>query len=206
MKFTGGQHQFVVSTHVDKSHVHSHIEFDSTNLNCDEKFVNVKNSYLVLRRLNDELCRTHGLSVIEEPWQRAKQPGEAAQSNMVPVGRSVCARPLTGCFLIAGAMRIFWQNEDRGMSSKRASSCPSVPPDRSVSPVPTVSPIPRRPCGAQHHPARVLCGGKKARPTHRPEDQSSDRHSSEDSGRAGGADAKTESKPLNASPLMPMQA
>ena len=78
MKFTGGQHQFVVSTHVDKAHVHSHIEFNSTNLNCDGKFVNVKNSYLVLRRLNDELCRTHGLSVIEEPGQRAKQPGEAA--------------------------------------------------------------------------------------------------------------------------------
>lgn len=78
MRFTGGQHQFVVSTHVDKAHVHSHIEFNSTNLNCDGKFVNVKNSYLVLRRLNDELCRTHGLSVIEEPGQRAKQPGEAA--------------------------------------------------------------------------------------------------------------------------------
>ena len=78
MKFTGGQHQFVVSTHVDKAHVHSHIEFNSTNLNCDGKFVNVKNSYLVLRRLNDELCRTHGLSIIEEPGQRAKQPGEAA--------------------------------------------------------------------------------------------------------------------------------
>ena len=35
MKFTGGQHQFVVSTHVDKAHIHTHIEFNSTNLNCD---------------------------------------------------------------------------------------------------------------------------------------------------------------------------
>ncbi len=25
MKFTGGRHQFVVSTHVDKGHIHSHI-------------------------------------------------------------------------------------------------------------------------------------------------------------------------------------
>lgn len=39
MKFTGGQHQFVVSTHVDKKHIHTHIEFNSTNLNCDGKFV-----------------------------------------------------------------------------------------------------------------------------------------------------------------------
>ncbi len=77
MKFTGGQHQFVVSTHVDKAHVHTHIEFNSTNLNCDGKFENVKDSYLVLRRLNDELCRAHGLSIIEHPQQKAMQSGEA---------------------------------------------------------------------------------------------------------------------------------
>ena len=40
MKFTGGQHQFVVATHVDKAHIHTHIEFNSTNLNCDGKFQN----------------------------------------------------------------------------------------------------------------------------------------------------------------------
>ena len=73
MKFTGGQHQFVVSTHVDKAHIHTHIEFNSVNLNCDGKFVNVKDSYLVLRRLNDELCRAHGLSIIENPKPTAKE-------------------------------------------------------------------------------------------------------------------------------------
>ena len=63
MKFTGGQHQFVVATHVDKAHIHNHIEFNSTNLDCDGKFVNMKDSAMVLRRLNDELCRAHSLSV-----------------------------------------------------------------------------------------------------------------------------------------------
>lgn len=42
MRFTKGQHQFVVSTHTDKAHIHTHIEFNSTNLNCDGKFQNVK--------------------------------------------------------------------------------------------------------------------------------------------------------------------
>lgn len=78
MRFTGGQHQFVVDTHTDKRHIHTHIEFNSTNLDCDGKFVNVKDSAFVLRRLNDELCRAHGLSVIENPKKRAKLPGEAA--------------------------------------------------------------------------------------------------------------------------------
>ena len=79
MKFTGGQHQFVVSTHVDKAHIHTHIEFNSTNLNCDGKFRDVKRSALrVLRKLNDELCRAHGLSVIENPKPSAKKQKEMA--------------------------------------------------------------------------------------------------------------------------------
>ena len=81
MKFTGGQHQFVVSTHVDKAHIHTHIEFNSTNLNCDGKFRDVKGSAMVLRRLNDELCRAHGLSVIENPKPSAKKQKEMAAAK-----------------------------------------------------------------------------------------------------------------------------
>ena len=82
MKFTGGQHQFVVATHVDKAHIHTHIEFNSTNLNCDGKFRDVKRSALrVLRKLNDELCRAHGLSVIENPKPGAKKQKEIAAAK-----------------------------------------------------------------------------------------------------------------------------
>lgn len=81
MKFTGGQHQFVVSTHTDKRHIHTHIEFNSTNLNCDAKFQNVKGTAFILRRMNDELCRAHGLSVIENPKQKAKSQKEMAAAQ-----------------------------------------------------------------------------------------------------------------------------
>ena len=81
MKFTGGQHQFVVATHVDKAHVHTHIEFNSTNLNCDGKFRDVKRSALLLRQLNDELCKAHGLSVIENPKPSAKKQKEMAAAK-----------------------------------------------------------------------------------------------------------------------------
>lgn len=73
MKFTKGQHQFVVSTHVDKAHIHNHIEFNSTNLTCDGKFKNFKNSAFALRRLNDQICREHGYSVIENPKSERKR-------------------------------------------------------------------------------------------------------------------------------------
>ena len=78
MRFTGGKHQFVVATHTDKAHIHTHIEFNSVNLDCDGKFKNVKGSALVLRRLNDELCRENGLSVIEHPARNSKAHRERA--------------------------------------------------------------------------------------------------------------------------------
>ena len=77
MKLTGGQHQFVVATHVDRAHIHSHIEFNSTNLDCDGKF-HLRQSARVLQRLNDEICREHGLSVIEKKQKNPKTHGEAA--------------------------------------------------------------------------------------------------------------------------------
>lgn len=52
--------------------------FNSVNLDCDGKFWNVKDSYMVLRRMNDDLCRVHGLSVIENPKTRSRTEGETA--------------------------------------------------------------------------------------------------------------------------------
>ena len=81
MKYTKGQHQFVVATHVDKAHIHTHIEINSTNLNCDGKLRDVKGSAMLLRKLNDELCRAHGLSVIENPKPSAKKQKEMAAAK-----------------------------------------------------------------------------------------------------------------------------
>lgn len=78
MRFTGGKHQFIVATHTDKAHIHTHIEFNSVNLDGDGKFKNVKGSALVLRRLNDELCRENGLSVIEHPARNSRAHREQA--------------------------------------------------------------------------------------------------------------------------------
>lgn len=76
MEFTKGQHQFVVCTHEDKAHIHNHIEINSTNLECDGKFENVKDSVKVLRRINDRICLAHGLSVPEPRRERAPSQGE----------------------------------------------------------------------------------------------------------------------------------
>ena len=67
MRFTRGNHAFIVCTHIDKRHCHSHIIFNSTTLDCRKKFHNFKGSAFAIRRISDLICAEHGLSVIENP-------------------------------------------------------------------------------------------------------------------------------------------
>ncbi|MBR5361154.1 MAG: relaxase/mobilization nuclease domain-containing protein, partial [Lachnospiraceae bacterium] len=65
MKFTKGQHAFIVATHTDKAHIHNHIVYNSTNLSGNRKFRNFFLSSFVIQKISDELCLEHGLSVIK---------------------------------------------------------------------------------------------------------------------------------------------
>ncbi|RGY97064.1 relaxase/mobilization nuclease domain-containing protein [Clostridium sp. AM58-1XD] len=67
LSLTKGSHAFIVCTHVDKAHIHSHIIFNSTSLDCSRKFRNFWRSSFAVRRLSDLLCLENGLSVIENP-------------------------------------------------------------------------------------------------------------------------------------------
>lgn len=81
LEFTGGQHQFIVATHVDRHHIHCHIEFNSTALDCTHKFNNYWNTYQTIRQINDRLCREYGLSVIEKPKEKGKHYAEWASGR-----------------------------------------------------------------------------------------------------------------------------
>ena len=67
MSLTKGKHAFIVCTHVDKEHIHSHIVFNSTSLDCSRKFNNFWGSSFAVRKISDILCLENGLSVIENP-------------------------------------------------------------------------------------------------------------------------------------------
>ncbi len=67
MSLTKGKHAFLVCTHVDKDHVHSHIIFNSTTLDCTRKFKNFWGSTFAVRKISDRICLENGLSIIEEP-------------------------------------------------------------------------------------------------------------------------------------------
>lgn len=66
-RFLKGKHAFIVCTHRDKSHIHSHIIFNSTTLDCKHKFRDFLGSGKAIARLSDTICLEHRLSIIEAP-------------------------------------------------------------------------------------------------------------------------------------------
>ena len=61
---TKGQHEYVLTTHIDKGHIHNHIIFCAVNFVDYHKYNSNKRSYYGIRNMSDKLCRENGLSVV----------------------------------------------------------------------------------------------------------------------------------------------
>lgn len=72
-QITGGAHEYVVATHLDKGHVHNHIIFNAVNMETGLKFRAQRNTLAGIRDRSDELCRSAGLSVMP-PAKRTGAP------------------------------------------------------------------------------------------------------------------------------------
>ena len=66
-RFLKGRHAFIVCTHTDRHHIHNHIYWNSTTLDCTKKFRNFWYSTKAVSRLSDLVCAEHQLSVIADP-------------------------------------------------------------------------------------------------------------------------------------------
>jgi len=73
MRFTKGKYAFLVATHTDREHIHNHIIYNSTALDCSRKFRDFLLSGLAVQRLSDLICLEHSLSVIEIKPYRERQ-------------------------------------------------------------------------------------------------------------------------------------
>lgn len=67
LKFTKGNHGFIVATHIDKAHIHNHIIYNSTSLDCTKKFRDFLGSGKAVRKISDRICLENGLSIIANP-------------------------------------------------------------------------------------------------------------------------------------------
>ena len=62
----GGRYEYVIGTHLNTGHIHSHIVWNSVSCVDGKKYRSNYKSYVTeIRAVSDELCRTHKLSVID---------------------------------------------------------------------------------------------------------------------------------------------
>lgn len=79
----GGKYEFVLTTHVDKGHIHNHLIFNAVSFTDHKHYHSNKRSYHEIRRASDRLCREHGLSVIVPGRDKGKSyiEHQAAQNG-----------------------------------------------------------------------------------------------------------------------------
>ncbi|THJ37384.1 relaxase/mobilization nuclease domain-containing protein, partial [Priestia megaterium] len=60
-------HEVAVYTHTDKDHIHNHIVINAVNYEDGRKFhAHGQEAIDHVRKISDELCKEHGLSIVEE--------------------------------------------------------------------------------------------------------------------------------------------
>lgn len=60
----GGKYEYVLSTHIDKDHVHNHLIFNAVDFVDYHAYKSYKRIYYDMREVSDRLCKENGLSVI----------------------------------------------------------------------------------------------------------------------------------------------
>ena len=68
----GGKYEFVLTTHIDKDHVHNHLIFNAVSFADHRHYHSNKRSYHEIRRASDRLCKEHGLSVVVPGQDKGK--------------------------------------------------------------------------------------------------------------------------------------
>ena len=71
-KILGGKYEYVLTTHVDREHLHNHLIFNAVSFVDYKKYHSNKQSYHFIRRTSDKICAAHGLSVVEPGEDRGK--------------------------------------------------------------------------------------------------------------------------------------
>ena len=102
MRFTKGNHAFFVATHIDKAHIHNHIIFNSTSLDCTKKFRDFLGSGRAIRKISDRICLENGLSIVENPkrgknhygkWLGDKKPVSHSEKLRLAIDETLRKKP-----------------------------------------------------------------------------------------------------------------
>jgi hypothetical protein len=119
----GERFEVVVSTHLDKLHVHNHFVLNSVSFVDGKRYYDNKASYALLRQTSDRLCQEHALSVIEHPEpSKAKHYGEwKAERERKPTWRGLIRQDIDQAIASSMTMTQFFAHlQKQGYELKTA--------------------------------------------------------------------------------------
>ena len=97
-RLTDHKHEYIITTHVDRNHIHNHIIFNQTSFVDYKKFRSNKQTVRRMRALSDEICKEHGLNVIEKPqgafhsyyeWQKRREDKSYKKKLEAAIDKSI---------------------------------------------------------------------------------------------------------------------
>lgn len=124
-RLLGDRYEAVISTHLDRDHLHCHILFNSVSFVDGAKYKNTFKDYFGdIRGISNEVSRAHGLSVIE-PGEGGRHYAEwDAEVQGRPTLRALVRQDIDAAIASAYTMKTFWrQLEELGYTVKRGGQC-----------------------------------------------------------------------------------
>ena len=100
-KILDGKYTYVLSTHIDKQHIHSHIIFCAANNIDYKKYHDCKKTYYHIREVSDQICAEHGKSVIKDFKETGKTYSEWMHTRKGDSWKSQIKKDIDECIKAA---------------------------------------------------------------------------------------------------------
>ena len=106
-KVLEGKYSYVVTTHIDKGHIHNHIIFCAADNIEYNKYHDCTQTYHRIRHLSDKLCKEHNLSVIIPGGERGKKYKEWQSDQNGSTWKTQLRRDINFCIKSASTYEEF---------------------------------------------------------------------------------------------------
>ena len=124
-RLLGNRYEVVVTTHLDKAHLHNHIVFNSVSFVDGLMYRDQLKDYyggdgIGIRGTSDAVCRERGLSIIEPSGEGRQYAEWNAEAQGKPTLRQLVRQDIDAAIASAYTMKTFWrQLEKLGYTVKR---------------------------------------------------------------------------------------
>lgn len=126
----GDRYEVIITTHLDRAHLHNHIVFNSVSFVDGTMYRDsMKDYYQGIRGVSDEICREYGLSVIEPTANRKQYSEWQAEKGGKPTARSMIREDIDRVLVQAYTYESFWKAlRKQGYEIKKGAKHTAVKP------------------------------------------------------------------------------